>query len=142
MKRLTISTYRYKQLLEDFVTKAEKSGCLITLNIGMQAKMFYLICQYNHKHPAFTEGLMTLLTHIVIQENPLYHNSPKLQGMAHDLRGTSLYETSLKNLVHYLVHCKTLHLEGYVIFRMGEYREKLDMMSYSLIKKLKLIRQD
>ena len=142
MKRLTISTYKYNQLLDDFATDGEKNGWLIIQGAGARAKVFFKSCRYCHIQPAFGEGLMALLTHIAMQENPVFRHSPKLQEMANDLRSTPVYTAALKNLTRYLKRNNTLHLEGYVAFRMGEYREKLDMMSYSLIKKLKLIQED
>jgi len=85
---------------------------------------------------------MTLITEIALLENPVYKYSAKLRDMAKDLRGTPIYNEGLIALSHFLKHSRLLHLEGYVAFRMSEYREKLDFMSYSLIKKMKLIQQD
>ena len=85
---------------------------------------------------------MALLANIAQQENPLYQQSQKLREMAGDLQGTALYSSLQKSLEHFVKHNQVLHLEGYVTFRMTEYREKLDMMSYSLIKKMKLCHKD
>ena len=85
---------------------------------------------------------MDLLTDIIVQENPIFQYSPKLQDMAHDLRKTPLYDTGLKGLKRFIKHNRALHLEGYMNFRMSDYREKLDLMSYTLIKKLRLNQKD
>ena len=140
MSRLNISTYKYPQLLDDFAAEAEKNGWLAIRHTGREAGRFYINCSYDRGQPVLANGLMALLTQVAIEENPVYQHSSKLRDMARDL--PSPYEPGLVNLRVYLQHSDKLHLEGYVAFRMGEYREKLDMMSYSLIKKLKLIRHD
>jgi len=142
MKQLTICTHRYSQQLEAFAACATNSGWLTTSKAGWKGGLYSVICQYNSLTPAFTGGVMTLLTDIALQENPIYQNSLKLQDMAHDLRETPLYTAGLRYLIRFMRHSRVLHLEGYVAFRMAEYREKLDMMSYSLIKKLNLIQHD
>ena len=140
MPHLTISTHKYPQLLDDFAAEAEKNGWLAVRHTGRHAGRFYINCSYSHIKPAFASGLMALLTRVAMEENPVYQHSPKLRDMARDL--PSPYEPGLKDLTRFLRHSGKLHLEGYVTFRMTEYREKLDMMSYSLIKKLKLIQHD
>ena len=141
MKLLTIYTHRYARLLNDFATHAVGIG-LITTKTGNNGGLFYAECRYDQRLSAFAKELMPLVTEIAIHENPIYHHSQKLQSIAHDLRKTPLYDAEQKNLSNFLRHSRVLHLEGYVNFRMADYREKLDMMSYTLIKKLKLNHQD
>ena len=141
MKQLTISTHQYSHQLEDFAALAKDAGWLTTYAAGWNRGQFSINCRYKHA-PAFAEGLMIFLTDITLQENPIYQHSPKLQDMAHDLRKTPLYTAGLLDLSNFLKHSRILHLEGYVTFRMSEYREKLDLMSYSLIKKMNLMPQD
>ena len=142
MNQLTISTYRYVTLLEDFTARVFNSGRLTMHNAGWHGELFSITYRYKSTQPDFMESLITMLTDIAMQENPIYQHSPKLQDMARDLRNTSLFTSSLNSLVHFVKYSRILHLEGYVTFRMTEYREKLDMMSYSLIKKMKLTLQD
>ena len=142
MKLLTICTRRYTQQLEDFTACATAGGLITTPKTGREGGLFFAVCRYDHSQAAFPKGLMTLLADIAVQENPVYLHSPKLQCMANDLHKTSLFDTGLKNLTRFLKHNRLLHLEGYVAFRMADYREKLDMMSYTLIKKLKLNQKD
>jgi len=143
MKQLTIYTHRYTQLLENYTAEAEKAGGLkIFKTRGRKGNLYLLNCLANHTEPVFIEGLIALLIDIALQENPVYQHSPKLRDMAGDLRGTLLYANLKRGLIRFLKHSRNLHLEGYVAFRMKEYREKLDMMSYSLIKKMKLIQGD
>ena len=142
MKQLTISTHRYSRLLEDFASAIASGGVIIRRAPVLNGGLFSVNCRYNHVTTAFIDGLMTLLTDIALQENPVYQHSPKLREMAGDLHSTPLYAAVYKDFAHFIKHSRTLHLEGYVAFRMTEYREKLDMMSYSLIKKMKLIQKD
>jgi len=118
------------------------SGWISTYKSGWEGSVFFVSCRYSHAQPAFVKGLMALVAEITVWENPVYQHSPKLQGMAHDLSKTPLYDAELKCLTRFLKHSQQLHLEGYATFRMADYREKLDMMSYTLIKKLKLNQQD
>jgi len=140
MKQLTIYTNRYSQLLEEFTASAASNVLIVRRAGWLNGGLFAINCAYNPA--AFARGLMTLLADIALQKNPIYQNSQKLRDMAGDLRGTDLYTTALGELSRFLKHNRILNLEGYVTFRMSEYREKLDMMSYSLIKKMKLIQQD
>ena len=142
MKQLTIYTRRYSQMLEDFAARAKDDGLLEASRNRCDGGMLTVCCQYNHVKPFFVKELMNLLTDIIVQENPIFQYSPKLQDMAHDLRKTPLYDTALKSLMRFLKHNRALHLEGYVTFRMTAYREKLDIMSYTLIKKLKFNQKD
>jgi len=142
MKQLTIYTRRYSQLLEDFAARATASGWINASRAAVASGVLTVYCQYESVKPAFSRGLMNLLADIVVQENPIYQHSSKLKDLADDLRKTPLYYTGLRGLTRYVKHNRALHLEGYVTFRMSDYREKLDMMSYSLIKKLKLAQKD
>jgi len=142
MKLLTIYTHRYSQQLNGFTTRAEAGDWITTSKAATEGGVFSVNYRYNQQLTAFTKGLMALLADIAIQENPIYQHSPKLQSMAYDLRKTPLYEYELKSLAGFIKHSRILHLEGYVTFRMADYRDKLDMMSYTLIKKLKLNQQD
>ena len=141
MKQLTIITSLHSQQLKDFAQNAEALGQLSLNKTGWIGKQFSINFQHNSSQ-YFVEGIINLLTNIAINENPIYKNSPKLQNMAHDLRSTGVYVNLQKALIHFLKQNRNLHLEGYVNFRMSEYREKLDMMSYSLIKKIKLSHED
>jgi len=143
MKQLTLLTNRYKQLLENFINHVSADGGLTMRKIGKHNnEIFFANCIVSPTEVSFIEGLITLLVDVALQENPVYQHSPKLRDMAGDLRGTQLYANLRRGLIRFMKQSPSIHLEGYVAFRMKEYREKLDMMSYSLIKKMKLIRQD
>ena len=142
MKQLTIYTKRYGQLLKDFAADATNNGLIIRRTDRISGGLFSINCLCNRTGPAFARALMMLLTDIALLENPIYQHSPKLREMAGDLCDTPLYAAAQRDFSHFLRYNRTLHLEGYVTFRMAEYREKLDILSYSLIKKMKLIQQD
>ena len=133
MKELAIFTYKYIELLNGFAVSCAQE-------VRRKNNMYFVKCTTTE--PAFISRLLNLLIDIALQENPIYQQSPKLREMAKDLHQTEVY-TNLKNaLATYVRYNRVLHLEGYIAFRMAEYREKLDMMSYSLIKKMKLIQHD
>ena len=143
MKLLTICTHNYSQMLECFVARAVADSTLtIRRRQWAHSKLVSAVCAYNPTSPVVAQKLTNLLVDIALQENPVYKQSAKLREMAADLRVTPIYDALCRDVTHFIKHSRVLHLEGYVTFRMSEYREKLDIMSYSLIKKLKLIRQD
>ena len=143
MKQLTICTHKYIQLLEDFAARVKDSSPLTIRRCGeIIDGRFSVDCLINPTDLIFIQELMALLTDIALRENPVYKHSPKLRLLAEDLRTTALYHSLIGGLIRFLKHSRDLHLEGYVAFRMTEYRHKLDILSYSLIKKMKLIQQD
>ena len=143
MKRLTIYTHSYGQELERFAARVKECEGLIIRSMGPQESgQVSVVCHYRRDNSTFLDGLAILLAEVAQQENPLYRHSPKMRDMADDLRGTQIFASIKAALVGFLKHSTVLYLEGYVAFRMSEYREKLDYMSYSLIKKMKLIQQD
>jgi len=129
-------------MLEEFTARSKDCGWFAVHRSGWESGLFTVCCQYDNSKQALAKGLMTLIADIVVQENPIYQHSSKLQDMAHDLRKTPLFATGLKGLARFLKHNNALHIDGYVAFRMTDYREKLDIMSYTLIKKLKFNQQD
>jgi len=84
------------------------------------------------------EAFVTLLERIVISDHPVYGNSPKLADMALELKATEIHQLNMAELAAYLVTNNILHLEGYATFRMADYRHRLDVMMYCVIKKMKL----
>jgi len=140
MKTLIISTHKYKHVLDSFATN--KGINIIARHTYRRENGIYTVkCTFVHNEASIS-NLMSLLTDIAQLENPIYKHSPKLRDMAKDLHKTPMYAATCKALSRFLRHSRTLHLEGYVTFRMADYRDKLDIMSYSLIKKMKLIHKD
>ena len=140
MKRLTLYTHRYELALRDFAAGAADNGLITVRRAGWRGnnRVFCVCCLWDALQPDFTDGLMVLLEEIAMQENPVYRQSPKLRDLGSDLRHTPVHSQGVKSLDQFLKLNRGLHLEGYVTFRMSEYCETLDMMTYSLIKKLKL----
>ena len=124
MKTLTIFTHNYRQDLED-----------LNLPCYVADGLYSTKCSHASLD---TDALMCLLERIIILGHPIYGHSPKLADMAIELRHTEIHQTNMLELTRYLKEQDTLHLEGYAAFRMYNYRHKLDMIMYCLIKKLKL----
>ena len=122
MKALTILTQDFRQDLESVFNL----HCYTVGTLYMARGKFE------------TEALTCLLERIIILKHPVYGHSSKLTDMAFELRQTEIHQANVLELTRYLMENDLLHLEGYTTFRMTDYRNKLDMMMYYLIKKLKL----
>ncbi|MDR1663665.1 MAG: hypothetical protein LBR83_01915 [Clostridiales bacterium] len=138
MKLLTIFTREYEQALGAFVSAETDAGRLSRRGEGRAEGLFFLSCAFDAKNKSgeVVEGIASLLEYVAIQENPVYRQSPALQNIALDLRGTPVHAENIKKLRAFLQQNRALHLEGYVSFRMSDYREKLDLLTYSVIRKI------
>jgi len=131
MKRITIVTCKYKNELAAFARMVSKNGlCTVVSNHAGSIKF----CWESSATADFACALLRLMQNIAMLENPVYRHSPKLQGLAENLQTACEAE----RLCAYIKGSKQLHLEGYVIFRMDEYRAKLDNMLYTIVKKINL----
>jgi len=131
MKRTIIHTSKYKTELAHFAQSA--TFCTVK---NLQTHM-----QFIWESPAakiFAQALMLLLHKIAMAENPVYRHSPKLRDLADGLLSTDTHTQALAELTAFLKANKEINLEGYVIFRMEEYRAKLDMLLYTIMKKINL----
>jgi|GEM_PF-2327213 len=127
MNNLTILTQRYKQELESI-------NNIRCRQVGKELYMAeYPISTIDTK---LLTALAALLERIVILGHPVYGHSQKLTDMAFEMSRNEI--ANISNLKCYLGENTVLHLEGYTAFRMSDYRNRLDMMMYCLIKKMKL----
>ena len=126
MSVLTILTQRYKQALEDV---------LPDLRCVCVGELYKIKCP---KDSLDIDTLVILLERIVVLEHPVYGHSLKLADMALGLYHTGIHQANVAEFIQYIGEYDLLHLEGYAAFRMPEYRYKLDMMMYGIIKKMKL----
>ena len=85
--------------------------------------------------------LLPILMFAAQIENPIYRYSSVMRKITDVLHKTAMHEAQLQALAQFLTDNRTLHIEGYVKFRMGAYHEALDFLSYKLIKKMKLYEQ-
>jgi len=134
MRRLTIHTSNYKSELINFAKSvAESNLCAIKSHPGG-----INLTWKNSDCSSIFEELLLLLQNIAMYENHVYRHSPKLRDLAEGLKNTELHMYELQQLKAFLKANKELNLEGYVTFRMEAYREKLDMMLYTIVKKINL----
>ena len=139
MKRFTLCTAKYETVLQEFTAKAAAAEIIYidnTENIGQS--LSFMIA----RRETFHEMLLKLLMDIAENENPVYKHSENLRKMARDLRSSPTFERELLLLGEFTAATRQLNLEGYVTFRMCEFREKLDLMIYSLVKKIKFCKED
>ena len=129
MQRITLHTSNYKQELIDFVQALQKQGLISVKNNNT-------LMWEKAETSSLCEELLLLLQHIAMQENPVYRHSPKLKDLAEGLRKTELHIHERIQLAEFTRHNKELNLEGYVLFRMGAYRERLDLILYTIVKKI------
>jgi len=87
---------------------------------------------------AFARSLMHVLHKIALAQNPVYRHSHKLRDMADGILNTDTHAHALTQLKTFLKSNNAINLEGYVTFRMENYRAKLYMMLYSIVKKINL----
>ena len=139
MKHLTLYTVQHEQMLQSVAAKwtlhdkviIEKGRWLRNNHVfGMRTRW---ACSLTD----MAEEVMALLAAVAMQANPVYRQAPKLRQMAQALQSTHLYIEHVDKLKIYLRANKSLHMEGYVMFCMEDYRRRLDMMSYSVIKKIR-----
>ena len=131
-KRYCIFTENYNGLLANFSEKAAGEEIIYIKNQhnnGMEVSIV--------RRERFCAALLELLADIAQAENPVYKYSARLREMAQELRQTPLYAEELQRLKKFVSQSRELNLEGYVLFRMDEFRERLDLLIYSLAKKLK-----
>jgi len=156
MKRLTLYTCSHKEGLQKFAKQAseiahinwarwrenKKDNKTETKIKTKEKRLFALNISWDRaENDKLAELLMTFLEEIALSANPIYCHSPKLMELARNLRYTDLHrvhDREKRQLKTFLKYNKVLHLEGYATFRMEEYRNKLDMITYGLIKKLNL----
>ena len=139
MKHFTLYTVQYKQLLENTTATWAADNKIVIKNMRwlQNNPAFGVYIQRVCPLAEMTQGVMALLTAAAMQENPVYRHAPKLQEMAQTLQSAPLYAESVNKLKAYLRANNSLHVEGYVMFCMEEYRSKLDMVSYCAIKKMR-----
>ncbi|MCL2363065.1 MAG: putative sporulation protein YtxC [Defluviitaleaceae bacterium] len=112
MKRVTLHTEHYIPLLREF---AQSWG-----------------------RGAWVADIMRLLAEVAMRENAIYAHAPRMREFAQSLSDAPMYRREAAQLKRFLHDNDRLHLEGYVRFRMRAYAEMLDMLSYRLIKKLRI----
>jgi hypothetical protein len=132
MKTLTLYTQTHTTLLTAYVAERQRERGTKTEQ-GAFGDGWY--ARYVHMAKD-TAALLGLLEDVSINGHSIYGRSPKLAALARE-RAFSR-EGSLKALSLYLRSHNALILEGYSMFRMADYRCKLDMMMYGIIKKMKL----
>ena len=127
MKTLTILTQDYRKDLETALNvRCSAKGTLYAANnVSISSKNSF-------------NALACLLERITILQHPVYGHSPKLIEIAQSLHHDTMHEANVNELIHYYGENNILHLEGYTIFRMANYKHRLDMLMYCAIKKLKL----
>jgi len=143
MKRLTIYTQCHENLLREFATGFDLAEVRFGRRNSERNQFFGARLTWeNSANPTAIELLAEFIQEVAMQENPVYRHSAKLREMARGLRETPTHGKEMQRLKTFLRDSRVLHLEGYILFRMGDFRHKLDIMSYRAIKKLELIQQD
>ena len=135
MKRLTLYTTNHHDLLMDL---ASCCPCGITvLRSGWSGKNTLLAVTLSYEDEGvLAETLMPLLQEIAMRENPVYRASTKLRDFAKEHIGSQ--DTCIKDLRRFISRNRQFCLEGYINFRMTDYSDNLNLLSYSLIKKYRL----
>ncbi|MCL2357157.1 MAG: hypothetical protein FWC70_08375 [Defluviitaleaceae bacterium] len=136
MKQFTIRTSRHEASLKDFAARAAAAEMIYINNVRKTQTECALKFAVVRREP-FCALLLTFLADTAALENPVYRHSAKLREMALSLRKTPLFKRELRLLREFFAQNSELNVEGYTTFRMFEFREKLDTMIYTLVKKIK-----
>jgi hypothetical protein len=132
MKKFALHSVLHKAALSEFVAKAAAAEIIYIDENG------FVIA----KEDAFCEILLHFLMDIAESENPIYKKSSGMQKMAQDLRSSPIFAQELCALTEFVSAENALHVDGYTTFRMEAFREKLDLLVYSLVKKIKFSNKD
>ena len=141
MKRLTIYTQQYENLLRDFAKGLDIFDVKFVRH-GKNRLFCMCLTWENETNALAIDRLAAFLQDVAALENPVYRYSIKMREMAKALQETSAHSVETKRLKAFLRGSRVLNLEGYITFRMSEYRHKLDIMSYRAIKKIELTRKE
>jgi len=141
MKQLAIHTQNYEKNLRDFA-KGLDIATVKWKRYGKKSSFSMCLTWENINNQQIINQLATFLQKVAALENPIYRHLPKFREMINGLQNTQIHEREVKRLKSFLRNSQTLNLEGYIIFRMSEYRHKLDIISYQAVKKLELMRKE
>ena len=127
MRTLTIHTDAYLKELDEatcgFIRRVKRpeSGYI---------KLFYEVFD--------TEGFYSFLNWVAFQENAALKGMPKLAKLTRKLISSDIQRCNIERLDEYIKMNRTLHVEGYVHFRMAEYNDYLNRLLYSIVKQTKV----
>ena len=127
MRTLTIHTDAYLKELDEatcgFIRRVKRpeSGYI---------KLFYEVFD--------TEGFYSFLNWVAFQENAALKGMPKLAKLTRKLISSDIQRCNIERLGEYIKMNRTLHVEGYVHFRMAEYNDYLNRLLYSIVKQTKV----
>ncbi|MCL1883371.1 MAG: putative sporulation protein YtxC [Defluviitaleaceae bacterium] len=141
MKRFSLYTVKYENVLREFAARTSAAE-IIYINKNCKNQEGFALYFSVKERELFCEMLLGFLMDIAEGENPIYKHSARLRGMAGELRESPIFGRELNQLREFFTNSRELNIEGYVTFRMCEFREKLDMMIYSLVKKIKFGNED
>jgi len=136
MKRFTLCAAKYETDLRRFARKAEAAK-IIYIHDNLKEKNGLALNVTFLQRKIFCEQLLAFLMDIAEGENPVYKNSSRLRTLARDLRDTPVFASELNLLEEFISSESALNIEGYVTFRMDGFHEKLDLLVYSIVKKIK-----
>ena len=127
MRTLTIHTDAYLKELDEatcgFIRRVKRpeSGYI---------KLYYEVFD--------TEGFYSFLNWVAFQKNAALKGMPKLAKLTRKLISSDIQRCNIERLDEYIKKNRTLHVEGYVHFRMAEYNDYLNRLLYSIIKQTKV----
>ena len=138
MRKLVFFTRKYETALRDFAAKAAAAEVIYIEKSDMCAFRGEFTLGFTvQQKDTFCEMLLGLLFDITVDENPIYTKSSKLKIMAEGLKDSPIFGRELRRLRGFLKGSRELNIDGYIIFRLCELKEKLDTLVYSLVKKIK-----
>jgi len=135
MKRVMIYTTKNTSELADFAKSISCDICSVESEVPLG-----LVWRASNSDKVLAT-LLQLIHKIAMNENPVYRNSPKLASIAEGLVNSPIHNSEIQKLKDFLRISKVLNLDGYIMFCTDEYRAKLDLMLYTIVKKINASKQ-
>ncbi|MDR2650178.1 MAG: hypothetical protein LBB94_10745 [Clostridiales bacterium] len=85
-----------------------------------------------------TEGFYSFLEWAAFQENAALKGIPKLAELTRGFISPDIGLRNIRILDEYIKKNRTLHVEGYVHFRMAEYNDYLNRLLYGILRRAKV----
>ncbi|MDR1540119.1 MAG: putative sporulation protein YtxC [Clostridiales bacterium] len=127
MKTLSISTDEYYKELDDYTQSFARR---IKKRDQNSIKVYY--------EEFDAADFYQFLDWVVFQENPALKCVAKLAEITKKNIPKAIEQKNIKELAEYISSNRTIHLEGYIKFRMDEYNDYLNRVLYAIIKKLNM----
>ena len=125
MNAVTISTKLYHREMTSFF----KQSCI---KICQKGDIYFFIINPQH---FCCDILAELLEDIILDNNPIVRSSHRIYQRMKEIIFIGERPVLQKDLQVLLAQNETLHIEGYIQFRMQKYENKVNNILYAIVKR-------